>query len=80
MPRTDLEGALEVAERLRRATAAHPVAVGGHSISVTVSGGCALSMGDDPDALLQLADKCLYQAKASGRDLIVTGSVRDDVR
>ena len=29
MPRTDLDGALEVAERLRRATAATPVAVGG---------------------------------------------------
>ncbi len=76
MPRTDLEGALEVAERLRRATAAHTVAVGGDSIRITVSGGCALSAGTDTDALLQLADKCLYQAKASGRDRIVTGSVR----
>ena len=67
MPRTDLAGALEVAERLRRATAATPVRAGLWRISVTVSGGCAISMGGEADSLLQRADTCLYGAKASGR-------------
>jgi two-component system cell cycle response regulator len=72
MPRTDLAGALEVAERLRAAAAASPVCTGGWSIQVTVSGGCVLSTGVGADTLLQLADSCLYAAKASGRNKIVT--------
>ena len=72
MPRTELAGALEVAERLRAATAAAPVRAGIWSISVTVSGGCVLSTGDHTDGVLQLADTCLYAAKAAGRNTIVT--------
>ena len=45
MPRTDLQGALEVAERLRRATAASPLVTGVPSISATVSGGCVAQPG-----------------------------------
>ena len=71
MPRTDLGGALEVAERLRRATATSPLVDGVHRISATVSGGCVLGRGEDPDALLQSVDTCLYGAKASGRNRIV---------
>jgi diguanylate cyclase (GGDEF)-like protein len=72
MPRTDLAGALEVAERLRGATAESAVRAGIWSIGVTVSGGCVLSTGDQTDPVLQLADTCLYAAKASGRNRIVT--------
>jgi diguanylate cyclase (GGDEF)-like protein len=72
MPRTDLRGALEVAERLRRAIAASPLVPGVHNISATVSGGCAISRGEEPDAFLQGVDTCLYRAKASGRNRIVT--------
>ena len=72
MPRTDLGGALEVAERLRRATATSPLVDGVHSISATVSGGCVLGRGEEADALLQSVDTCLYGAKASGRNRIVT--------
>ena len=75
MPRTDIDGAFEVGERLRRATAAKAVPVGDLSVSVTVSGGCAVSMGQPTDALLRLADACLYQAKASGRDKIVRAAL-----
>ena len=72
MPRTDLGGALEVAERLRRAIATSPLVDGDQSISATVSGGCVLSRGDGADALLHSVDTCLYGAKASGRNRIVT--------
>ena len=74
MPRTDIDGAFEVAERLRRATAARPITAGDLEISVTVSGGCAFSRGNPADALLHLADNCLYRAKASGRNKIITAS------
>jgi len=72
MPRTDLGGALEVAERLRRATATSPLVAGVQNISATVSGGCVVSWGEEADALLQRVDTCLYGAKASGRNRIVT--------
>ena len=61
-----------MAERLRLATAAAQVPSGPHNITVTVSGGCVLSTGDQIDAILHLADDCLYAAKASGRNRIMT--------
>ena len=75
LPRTDLGGALDVAERIRAATAASSVTVGGRDISVTVSGGCALGPSDSVQALVDLADQCLYQAKDAGRNRIVTAAV-----
>jgi two-component system cell cycle response regulator len=74
MPRTDADGGFEVAERLRCATAAKPIAAGEVDIDVSVSGGCASSIGNSVDALLHLADSCLYRAKTSGRNKIVTAS------
>ena len=75
MPRTELDGAVAVAERLRSTVAAKPIVAGHVNIDVTVSGGCALSMGHSVDALLHLADDCLYRAKTSGRNKIVAASV-----
>jgi two-component system cell cycle response regulator len=75
LPRTDLAGALEVAERIRSATAAAPVTAAGQGIDVRVSGGCALGPGDSVEALVHLADQCLYQAKHRGRNRIVTAAL-----
>ena len=66
MPRTDLGGALEVAERLRRATAMSPLVDGVHSINATVSGGCVLGRGEDADALLQSVDPACTGRKPPG--------------
>jgi two-component system, cell cycle response regulator len=74
LPRTDLGGALDVAERIRAATAASSVTVGGRDIRVTVSGGCALGPSDSVQALVELADQCLYRAKDAGRNRIVTAA------
>jgi diguanylate cyclase (GGDEF)-like protein len=71
LPHTDLEGATRLADRIRRAVAAVPMAVADHEIPVTVSGGCALGPQDSPDTLIGEADARLYEAKTSGRDRIV---------
>jgi two-component system cell cycle response regulator len=72
LPNTDLDGARTMAERIRLAAAATPIPAHDHHISVTVSGGCALGPGDSVEGLLAAADTCLYQAKAGGRDRVVT--------
>ena len=74
LPRTDLDGALAIAERIRSATSAEPVATGDEHIVVTTSGGCALGPGGSSAALVQLADTLLYQAKLEGRNRIATAT------
>jgi two-component system cell cycle response regulator len=75
LPRTNLDGAFDVAERIRSATAATPVSVAGQDISVTVSGGCALGPAGSTGDLIRLADQCLYRAKGAGRNRIVAEEV-----
>lgn len=76
MPDTHLSMAAKVAERLRSDIEEHPFAnrdtqPGG---KITVSIGCALLDSHTDEnaavALLQKADKCLYEAKKSGRNRI----------
>ena len=74
LPRADLAGGSEVAERVRRAVEAKPVAEGGHEHQVTVSLGVASSAtsGFDPAVLIRAADRALYRAKADGRNRVGT--------
>lgn len=67
--------ALEVAERLRGAVAA-PVVIGADSFTITVSIGVAIAADglQSADALLQAADRAMYEAKAAGRDGISLAS------
>jgi two-component system cell cycle response regulator len=51
------------------------VVIGESTIALTVSGGCALGPGNSIEALVDLADSCMYQAKVSGRDQIVTATL-----
>jgi two-component system cell cycle response regulator len=74
LPRTDLAGAVHIAERIRIVTAATPITTAGQEITITVSGGCALGPAQDPDELIQIVDTRLYQAKAAGRNQIVAAS------
>jgi diguanylate cyclase (GGDEF)-like protein len=76
---TDLAGARVVAERMRTSIEENPIHLHGQMHAVTISGGIAvfapgentmLSMSDE-DLVLQ-ADKCLYHAKASGRNRVET--------
>jgi diguanylate cyclase (GGDEF)-like protein len=71
LPDTDREGGLAAAERLRAAVASSPVAVGdGRDVAVTISVGWAHWSGDTPDDLLARADRSLYAAKETGRNLV----------
>jgi diguanylate cyclase (GGDEF)-like protein len=64
----------ELAERLRTAVAAAPVATGRGPLPATVSVGIAHLRSDDPDldTLLARADTALYQAKHQGRNRVAS--------
>jgi diguanylate cyclase (GGDEF)-like protein len=69
-PATDRQGAIEGAERLRKAIAG--IGVGGGSRKVTASFGVAVLPDDAGDAeqVLRSADRALYTAKREGRDRV----------
>jgi diguanylate cyclase (GGDEF)-like protein len=73
LPQTAMEGAMELAERLREAVEAAAVPHGGVTIRVTVSMGVAIySAGSDAKGtLFKRADENLYAAKHQGRNRVV---------
>ena len=75
LPSTALRQALTVADHIRRAVMAKELKkkstgeiLGRVTISVGVS---MLKPGDDPDALIERADACLYAAKRNGRNRVI---------
>lgn len=77
LPETDLSGARQFAERLRRAIEETPIPIPGGVLQVTCSLGVAerLPMDDEPGQLLARSDLALYAAKAGGRNRVCTQSV-----
>lgn len=74
LPETGLEGALQLAEKLRQAMADHSFPVVG---AVTISLGVALVNADDQSAepVLKRADQALYRSKQQGRNRVSAASV-----
>jgi diguanylate cyclase (GGDEF)-like protein len=71
LPTTDADGALVVAQRLRKRVASSSARLGsGAMLSVSV-GGASWIDGDDVDDLLRRADGALRAGKANGRDSAV---------
>ncbi len=77
LPGQDAQGGAVVAERLRAAVAATPMA----DLQVTLSAGVAAGQGVDIeyDRLLGLADAALYVAKRGGRNQVRVSSCGPDV-
>jgi diguanylate cyclase (GGDEF)-like protein len=76
LPCTELSGALELAEKLRRRIAAEAVTIGlNGSVNVTVSLGVAIAHeAEDADAFLARVDAALYAAKRGGRNRVEVAS------
>jgi len=72
LPGTDIDEAVVVAERLRKALEQHAFICNGTTVPVTASLGCAsLRSDDDLDRLIQRADRRMYLAKKAGRNHVV---------
>jgi two-component system cell cycle response regulator len=75
LPQTNIGGAIELAERLRKMIADATHTLGGVSIQKTASLGVAAFDGNDPpigpEELVKRADQALYKAKQGGRDRVV---------
>lgn len=76
LPETGLEGALELAERIRKRIEAEPVSMldGDRTLSITASLGIATlpDCATDVRGLLTAADEALYEAKRSGKNRVVS--------
>nr|WP_238597155.1 diguanylate cyclase [Pseudomonas sp. LPH1] len=72
---TDLTGALDLAEQLREDLAQNPCLYQQQSIALSLSIGLHAGLPSDPgcgEQWLELADRALYRAKASGRNRVVS--------
>jgi diguanylate cyclase (GGDEF)-like protein len=72
LPETDLQTAMEVAERLRASVAERPINISGQKINITVSIGVS---GQDEntlelETLIARADQAMYMAKHKGRNCV----------
>jgi len=69
-PETDTEGAMQIADRMRRAIRRKVFSSAG---LVTASFGIGSHSGEgNVDVLVQRADQCLYAAKQRGRDCVIS--------
>jgi len=82
LPETPLAGALVAAERSRALLASHVVDAGGTELRITASFGVTSFTPVDQKedltmaaALVERADRCLYQAKKEGRNRVVSAQL-----
>ena len=74
LPDTELEKAAEIAERIRLAVASASVGEASAKISLSISlGVVCLQEEQQLKALINRADKALYQAKHAGRNRVICG-------
>ncbi|XQF92764.1 diguanylate cyclase [Pseudoalteromonas espejiana] len=75
LPNTPLEGAFEIAQKIRQAIENNTVTVAGTAVKVTISAGVNSAIIDDisnPELFTDDADKALYYAKQNGRNQVIS--------
>ncbi|MDJ0783476.1 MAG: GGDEF domain-containing protein [Desulfosarcinaceae bacterium] len=74
LPETEIKGAMQLADRLRKAVAQMVLNIKGASLSVTVSIGLSSNLPHlgkcDKADLIDASDKALYMAKSAGRNAV----------
>jgi two-component system cell cycle response regulator len=72
LPDTDIESAVEIAERLRAAVATLRLRVGTETMALTCSFGVVVvdAQTDTPETAMKRADAALYAAKRQGRNQV----------
>ncbi|NQT22964.1 MAG: GGDEF domain-containing protein [Candidatus Omnitrophica bacterium] len=72
LPETERNGALYVAERIRKAIEAKTIKAYDESLKLTVSIGVSMYPDDtkDPNELIDRADKAMYESKRRGRNMV----------
>ena len=72
LPETNTEGALDVAERIRKTVEEKPFSPNGLSLWITVSQGVSILNQENGtlDELIRQADEATYQSKEAGRNLV----------
>ncbi|MBQ4834483.1 diguanylate cyclase [Pseudoalteromonas sp. MMG010] len=80
LPNTAKFGALEIAERVRKAVEQSQITADDNIISVTISAGVYSCIATDikqPDIFTNNADKALYHAKQNGRNKVVSFPIEE---
>jgi len=73
LPSTNLDQAVQVADKLRRAIAERPIGCNGREVPVTISLGAAeLEKDEELEELIRRADDAMYRAKTEGRNRVCT--------
>jgi len=74
LPETDIRGAVEIAEQVRRGIENHHIDINGNSLKITVSMGATtfnpIRTDDDKSSIISAADDALYKAKKSGKNRV----------
>ena len=74
MPETGSDETSKLTERIRQQVSEVEFDIGDRKVKLTISIGAALfEKGEDLEQLVSRADRALYQAKQSGRNLVVAG-------
>lgn len=76
IPQTPMDGAVDLAERIRVAVLDTTVLVGSETLRVSVSIGVAQWSGENPEQLIARADKAMYTAKSAGRNQVCASPPR----
>lgn len=77
LPNTDLSGGIAVAEKLRGNVEAYSTIIESSHINTTITAGvCCSSDGDTISELVKLADKCLYEGKAAGKNCVKSSRIQ----